>query len=123
MIRKQDLEEAIAECQGQRNPSSSTAIKLAAFYTILDHMAEGTRAEPGHHSPVSSDAMYSLALGSNADTSFRYFGDSAFLHAIQGKSIEQVMAVIDELMSAVQVMNRRLYDGVMRKLEAIEVQK
>ena len=34
MIREEDLQEAIAECQGQRNPNANTAIKLAAFYTI-----------------------------------------------------------------------------------------
>lgn len=34
MIKLEDLEEAIAECQGQRNPNADTCIKLAAFYTI-----------------------------------------------------------------------------------------
>ena len=34
MITEKDLQEAIAECQGQRNPTTSTCIKLAAFYTI-----------------------------------------------------------------------------------------
>ena len=34
MITRHDLEEAIAECQGQRNPNASTCLKLAAFYTI-----------------------------------------------------------------------------------------
>ena len=34
MITEKDLQEAIAECIGQRNPNANTAIKLAAFYTI-----------------------------------------------------------------------------------------
>ena len=34
MITEQDLREAIAECQGQRNPNANTCIKLAAFLTI-----------------------------------------------------------------------------------------
>ena len=34
MITEKDLQEAIAECQGQRNPNASTCIKLAAFLTI-----------------------------------------------------------------------------------------
>ena len=34
MITEKDLQEAIAECQGQRNPNANTCIKLAAFYTI-----------------------------------------------------------------------------------------
>ena len=40
MITEKELHEAIAECQGQRNPNANTCIKLASFYTILDHMAE-----------------------------------------------------------------------------------
>ena len=40
MITEQDLREAIAECQGQRNPNANTCIKLAAYYTILQNMTE-----------------------------------------------------------------------------------
>ena len=36
MITEQDLLEAIAECQGQRNPNANTCIKLAAYYIILE---------------------------------------------------------------------------------------
>ena len=38
MITEKDLQEAIAECEGQRNPNANTCIKLAAFYTIRQHM-------------------------------------------------------------------------------------
>ena len=38
MITKHDLQEAIAECEGQRNPTANTCIKLAAFYTIKQHL-------------------------------------------------------------------------------------
>ena len=34
MITEMDLQEAIAECQGKRNPNADTCIKLAAFYII-----------------------------------------------------------------------------------------
>ena len=38
MITEKDLMEAIAECQGQRNPNANTCIKLAAYYTILNNL-------------------------------------------------------------------------------------
>ena len=38
MITEKDLQEAIAECQGERSPNASTCIKLAAFYTIKEHL-------------------------------------------------------------------------------------
>ena len=36
MITEYDLAEAIAECEGQRNPSISTCMKLASLYIIKD---------------------------------------------------------------------------------------
>ena len=38
MITEKDLQEAIAECQGERNPNANTCIKLAAFYTIRNEL-------------------------------------------------------------------------------------
>ena len=40
MITRRDLLEAIDKCQGQKNPNANTCIKLAAYYTILDHTPE-----------------------------------------------------------------------------------
>ena len=38
MITERDLQEAIAECNGERNPNANTCIKLAAFLTIQKEM-------------------------------------------------------------------------------------
>jgi hypothetical protein len=38
VIRIEDLDTAIAECQGRRNPDAKTCIMLAAFYTIKREM-------------------------------------------------------------------------------------
>ena len=47
MIKEQELLEAIAECQGQRKPNASTCLKLASYYTILDHITgEAKKIEP-----------------------------------------------------------------------------
>ena len=38
MITEKDLQDAIAECQGERKPNANTCIKLAAYFTIYDHL-------------------------------------------------------------------------------------
>ena len=106
MIKEQDLLEAIAECQGERNPNANTCIKLAAYYTILDHTKEPKEE-------VVPRIEYSFASKPN---DVGHIGDSDFLMKIEGQDVEEIMLVMDELMTTLQVINPRLYDGVMRKL-------
>lgn len=107
MITEQDLREAIAECQGQRNPNANTCIKLAAYYTILNNMAEDDKPDPM--------PTYSFA-GPKIENPINYNGDSEFLQLVNGRDQGDVMPVIDELMSTLQVINPRLYNSVLRKL-------
>lgn len=107
MIREDDLREAIAEMQGQKNPNANTCIKLAAYYTILDHIT-GNESQP-----VYSD-MASYSAGSSA---IEYEGESDFAKAIKGRDPGEVWPVIDELMTTIQVIHPRLYTGVMAKLQ------
>lgn len=107
MITEQDLQAAIAECEGQRNPTSSTCIKLAAFYTIRDNMYPRERAEE----PV----FYSRAAGPvgwSSDTEFGQF--------VADHNINDILPVMDELMDTIQVLYPRLYAGVIRKLDDIK---
>ena len=46
MITENDLQEAIAECEGVRNPTANTCLKLAAFYTIKDKLYPEPQIEP-----------------------------------------------------------------------------
>lgn len=111
MITEHDLQEAIAECQGRRHPDAATCIKLAAFYTILDHV----RGEPA--------ATYSFAPSPQEgrsmveDDEVGYYGESDFLLAVETKSMRRVMAIMDELMTALAVLNPKLYDSVLRKID------
>lgn len=109
MITKQDLLEAIAECQGTRSPNANTAIKLAAFYTIMDHI-ESHEDEKTNMTPHTG---YSF----NGPPVVEFNGDSEFASVIDGLEQEKVWPVIDELMSTIKIMNERLYNGVMRKLQ------
>lgn len=107
MITEQDLLEAIAECQGVRNPKADTCIKLAAFYTILDHVREREDI------PSYSYASYTT----NNEDLVSYDGDSEFARAVNGMPAQEAWSLIDELMDTLQVINKGLYNAVMRKLE------
>lgn len=105
MITRHDLEQAIAECQGQRNPNASTCIKLAAFYTIRQHLF------PDKEEDIPQGYSYS-----GPDT-IQYSGESEFAQAINGMESEQALSIIDEAMEAISVLQPRLYNSIIRKLQ------
>ena len=111
MITEQDLREAIAECEGERNPNANTCIKLAAFYTIRDHLyPQSSKVEiPG---PV---VAYSRATEPEGKKIFN--SGSEFSEIARELDAERVWSVVDELMGTLQVINPRLYNGVIRKLQ------
>lgn len=106
MITEQDLQAAIAECEGQRNPNANTCIKLAAFYTIRDHLFP---REQDHLSDVVQ-----MAYSGASDT--EYESKTEFAQAVRGWSVAEIMPIIDELMTALSILNPKLYDSVMRKI-------
>lgn len=102
MIREQDLLDAIAECQGERNPTSNTCIKMAAYYTILDHIT---------HRDV--EPSYSFDSGAGID----YDSGTEFSDIIKGRDANEILAVMDDLMSTIQVLVPRLYRATLDKLK------
>ena len=118
MITEQDLLEAIAECQGQRNPNANTCIKLAAYYTILNNL-QATAEKNSVVVSKKETPTYSYAPPDNSETTVNYQSDSEFSKLIGGKSAVKIWAVMDELMSAVSLFNVKLYNDVMRKLNEI----
>lgn len=106
MITEKDLLEAIAECQGERNPNANTCIKLAAFYTIRDHLFP----QEGENNVES----YSYA-SELAEIVIEGWSGTEFSQAVDGQELYGVLEVIDDLMSTLQVLNPRLYDSVLRK--------
>lgn len=111
MITEQALAEAIAECQGERNPNRDTCMMLAAFYIIQDRLyPSGGKGEP--------ETAYSYAPPPEKQVEeVTYESDSEFSQAIRGKDINDVMAVLDEAMDVMKVMLPRLYNGILRKLQ------
>lgn len=108
MITEKDLVEAIAECQGQRNPNANTCMKLASYYTILDHIADGKSED------VPVEPMYSFA--NETENTVRYQSGTEFAEAIHGRDVDEIMTIVDELMSTLYVVNKPLYNSVMRRV-------
>lgn len=112
MITEQDLQAAIAECEGQRNPNANVCTKLAAFYTIKDHLYP---AEKDHFADVGN-MMYSRASEPVVSKPMLKSG-TEFAEIANRISLEHLMPVMDELMETIRVLHPRLYEGVLRKLE------
>ena len=96
LITRNDLLDAIAKCQGQKNPNANTCIKLAAYYTILDHTPE-------------ERFDYSYANGPLSE----------FVNVIDRKSSDDVMRIMDSLMEELQRANPKLYYATMEKLREL----
>ena len=107
MITEKDLQEAIAECQGKRNPNANTCIMLAAFLTIQKEMFVKQEELP-------QIPTYSYAPAPVGEVT--YESDTEFSQKIQGMNIEEVIGIMDELMTTLQVVNPRLYASVMRRV-------
>lgn len=110
MITENDLKEAIAECEGQRNPTPSTCLKLAAFYTIQDKLFPNQKEE--EKADVSINVNRSQFSRSRGPIET----DTEFLQAVSNMSRDDILSVMDELMTTLQILMPKLYDGVMRKL-------
>lgn len=110
MITEQDLQEAIAECIGVPHPNANTCIKLAAFYTI--------KRELYGEAEQATMPTYSYALPPQ-DSEREFESVTEFGQAISGKSKADVWMVIDDLMTTLSIINPRLYDSVIRKVNQI----
>lgn len=113
MIRIEDLQEAIAECEGQRNPNANTCLKLASLYTILDHKQTKEKTEQKtDFLPVA----YSYAAEPET-AKIDYKNNTEFAQTIDGMETDRVLEIVDELMGILKGMVPRLYDGVIIKLQ------
>ena len=104
MISENDLNEAIAEMQGQRRPDANTCIKLASFYTIRNEMY-----------PKDKEQVIQTSYSNAAPTD--YNSDTEFGRLIAGRDPLDVLAVIDGIISDLYVINPPLYRRILRELE------
>ena len=110
MITERDLDEAIAKCQGESNPTNSTCMKLAAFG------GGGGGLYPHYEEPYP---QYSYSAEPEpVETTVNYNSDTEFFQLANGMEYERVWKSMAELMETLQVINPRLYAGVIKKLKA-----
>lgn len=120
MITEHDLREAIAECQGVRNPNAQTCIKLAAFLTIQRELFGGGETQPEQLPDQPTERGYSFAAPVTEPEPLIYYNSGTdFSRAINGRYADDVWPVMDELLTVLQATNPRLFDGVMRKINQI----
>jgi len=104
-----EIEWAIHELEGLESSDGRYTL-LAALYTCRNEML-GLSTQP-------QIAAYSEAVPTVSERLGQY-GDSDFLRAVEGKDPAKAWAVMDELMETLQVVNRRIYDNVVGKLERL----
>ena len=109
MITEIDLQEAIAECLGQRNPNASTCIKLAAFYTIRREMF-------GEEKNADQFPGYSYTMQTESEPMIENNSDSEFAQAINGRPQREIWPLMDEMMETIHAIHPRLYSALMDRL-------
>lgn len=114
MITEQDLQEAIAECEGKRNPSSDTCVKLAAFYAIKDRMYP-QRTETAQKEPAMRSATNTPSYSFKAENE----ANMELTKALSEAEPATLVTIMEELLETLQVVSPRIYDGVVRKLSEL----
>lgn len=110
-----EIEWAISELEKEES-SFPVYAKLANLYTVRNEMRGLSDKQPqiSAYSKAAGPSMEVTTVGS-----FPQYGESEFLIAVSGKESAKVLAIIDDLMDALQVVNRRAYENVIRKLNSL----
>ena len=97
MITREWLLDAIDECECEPLTTSNLE-RLANLYTIYNH-------------------LYSQPSNEEKTQKFATSSDSDFLKAVDGKSVDDIFAIIDELVETIQLIQPALYYGLMAKIQ------
>lgn len=123
MLNLQEIDEAIAEIESGKTTYSACA-KLADLYAVREHIMrqmQDTQEYDEQPKTTTYTRGYSRAPGPIATVdsvgTVDSYGDSEFLLAIVGKAPASAWRIIDELMDALKMIQPRLYDSVMRRLD------
>ena len=114
MLDEAEIRKEIARLEYEESSYPNYA-KLANLYVIRDKMqgAENARDKfVGYYSGAPAPVTAEQATVGE-------YGDSEFLLAVAGKDPEKAWTVIDELMDTLALVNRKVYDSVMRKVKGI----
>ena len=98
MISLETIEREIQEIEATRDTTYKTCERLAWLYIVRDHLRP-------------------MAISSDHKT--QTIGGSEFLELSSGVSYPALMGILDEHMSALSVVNPRLYESLMDKIRAL----
>lgn len=101
MLNRRELLNAISECESA-NENFQNCQKLATLYILYDHL---------YSEPKSPEVERIQMEIIETDR------DSEFMQLINGKKIEPVLDLIDELMETIKILQPRLYDSALRKVK------
>lgn len=107
MLNEQEINAWIARLETEES-SWSNYEKLAVLYTI--------RGRNVNQDSVQRPIMYSEAA---APDEVMQYGDTEFLQSIVGKPPDKLWPIMDELMDALMVTNRKVYNSVLVKIRRI----
>lgn len=113
MIKKQELEEAIAELECARDHTPQMCQKLANYYVIRDALFKPKEEETYSYSTASRAASF-------APEPIDSYGDSDFMLTIEGKAPAAAWRVIDDLMDTLKAVYPKVYESTMAKMRRIE---
>lgn len=106
-----EIEWAISELEKEES-SFSLYAKLANLYTVRNELLN--LPDP------SQISTYSKALLPAVENDILpEYGNSDFLRTAAGKEASAVWIIIDDLMDSLKIVNQKVYDGVMRKIQAL----
>lgn len=114
MLDEAEIRKEIARLEYEESSYPNYA-KLANLYVIRDKMQRAENARDkfvGYYSGATAHVTAEPATVGE-------YGDSEFLLAVAGKSPEKAWAVVDELMDTLSLVNRKVYDSVLRKIKSM----
>lgn len=109
MFTQAELLDAIDEINKGKHTIQNCG-KLASIYTVLDHL---------YGAGYSADPPPAPVLTVEAEPILGVYGDSDFLKAVATKNPQQTMLLINELMDAISVLNPKIYNSFMARLESL----
>ena len=119
MLDAAEIRKEIARLEYEESDYKNYA-KLADLYVIRKQMQEdekGSRsmrvqAYSGDPAPEEQTAALQTAIIQKVGS----YGDSDFLHAVEGKNPARIWPIMDELMDTLAIVNAKVYNSVMQKI-------
>lgn len=117
MLDITEIDRAIAELEDAPNHTPSMCARLANLYMIRDHK---TGDDPYYTRLATySKAAYPIEEQPAISAKVEISGNSEFLRSVTGKDTSSALAVVDELMDNLKLVNPRVYESVIRKIQAL----